>query len=53
MYSADTGERAIGIILRQIGMGHTRQLVRAIARWHLAELHLLLSEILIQLSSLW
>lgn len=53
MYSADIGDRALGFILRQIGMSHTRQLIWAIARWHPVELHLLLSEIFIQLAPLW
>jgi hypothetical protein len=53
MYSPDTCDKALGIILRQIGMGHTHHLVWAIARWHRVELHLLLSEIFIQLAPLW
>ena len=53
MYSLDTCDRVLGFILRQIGMGHTHQLVLAIARWHRVELHLLLSEIFIQLAPLW
>ncbi|RDB19867.1 hypothetical protein Hypma_013011 [Hypsizygus marmoreus] len=53
MYSAETSDKALGIILSQIGMGQTRFLIKALSRWHSVEVHILLLRILIQLAPLW
>jgi hypothetical protein len=53
MYSTETYYKALGFILGQIGMGETRYLISALSHWHLVELHILLSEILIQITPLW
>jgi hypothetical protein len=52
MYSTETYYKALGF-MGQIGMGETRYLISALSHWHLVELHILLSEILIQITPLW
>lgn len=53
MYNNEIRNRTLGYILGQIGMNETRYLISALSRWHAAELHILLSEILIQIIPLW
>ncbi|KAF7333273.1 hypothetical protein MSAN_02421800 [Mycena sanguinolenta] len=53
LYREEINRRALQLLLRQIGMGETQYLVRALSRWNRLELRLFLSEILIQLAPLW
>ncbi|KAG6836025.1 hypothetical protein H0H93_012170 [Arthromyces matolae] len=53
MYSHDVNDRALGLILAQIGAGQTQYLVKALSRWYSVELHILLSSILTQVAHLW
>lgn len=53
MYGHDINTRSMGLILAQIGTGQTRFLIRALARWHSVELHILMSGILTQLAHAW
>ncbi|KAJ7761789.1 hypothetical protein B0H16DRAFT_1530551 [Mycena metata] len=53
LYREEINRKALRLLLCQIGMGETQYLVRVLSRWDRLELRLFLSEILIQLTSLW
>lgn len=53
IYREDTNEKALRMLLCQIGMHETDHLARALGHWDSIELQLLLSEVLIQLAPLW